>query len=172
MDIMGGKIVCVSIQNQGSKFNLFLELPIEKHPPIIIPQIYANALVVPLKTGIRKVLVVDDNCANVFVVKSMLLKLKVDRDEAHNGQEAVEMYKCVKYALILMDINMPVMNEYDATIQIRQIAKLDGYSVSIVATSAQDKPMQNIEEIGFSCWIVKPVTFDRLKGLLYSNNLQ
>jgi len=74
------------------------------------------------------------------------------------------MHMAHQYALILMDINMPVMDGCEATKIIRQkCAGEDG--PYIVAVSAQN-PENNFSEIGFDEWVVKPITQNKLKELV------
>ena len=74
-----------------------------------------------------QILIVDDNMFNLIPLEKMLSKMfSQPVDKAFNGQEAVNMYSknlmknCCskKYKLVLMDLNMPIMDGYEATIQI------------------------------------------------------
>jgi len=74
------------------------------------------------------VLVVEDNKFSLTWITTFLKKMKVEPVLAENGQEAVEKFQTfikegVLFEMILMDLFMPVMNGYDATIQIRNLEK-------------------------------------------------
>jgi len=65
------------------------------------------------------ILLVEDNEINRLIVYEMLKSEGIIVHEAHNGQEAVELAQAQKYAAILMDVSMPIMNGIDATRTIR-----------------------------------------------------
>ena len=67
-----------------------------------------------------RVLLVDDNSVNRMVAEAMLNKMGISPDMAENGREAVEQREQRHYDVILMDIQMPVMNGYEATAAIRE----------------------------------------------------
>ncbi len=68
-----------------------------------------------------RILLAEDNEINQEIVSGLLENSKIELDIAKNGREAVDMFKRGKYTLILMDIQMPVMDGYEATKIIRQI---------------------------------------------------
>ena len=80
----------------------------------------------------KKILVVDDNKINLLVTKKTLALQGATVDDAMDGAEAVKKARFTDYDLILMDINMPVMNGFEATEAIR---KFDA-DVPIVALTA------------------------------------
>lgn len=67
-----------------------------------------------------KILIAEDNKTNQQVAKSMLNHMGIDVEVADNGKIAVEMWEQGDYDLILMDCQMPILNGYDATIEIRK----------------------------------------------------
>lgn len=98
-----------------------------------------------------KVLIVEDNAFNIVPIKSTLEKNKIQFDIAKNGSMAVERYKNIMkegymnyvhwfsniYGVILMDLEMPVMDGYEATEKIRESEKANKYpSTYICALSA------------------------------------
>jgi CheY-like chemotaxis protein len=76
--------------------------------------------------GQSRVLVVEDHAPNVLVTSSFLEKFGFAVDVAGDGVEAVDRVSAASYGLILMDVQMPGMNGYDATRQIRAIEKETG----------------------------------------------
>lgn len=91
-------------------------------------------------TGVHKelnVLLVDDNDENRLVIRSFLKTLPWAIDEARNGRDAVEMYKSRNYDIILMDMQMPVLDGYSATREIREIELRESKSpIPIIALTA------------------------------------
>ncbi len=67
-----------------------------------------------------KILIAEDNKTNQQVAKSMLNRMGIEVEVAENGKIAVEMWENGGYDLILMDCQMPILNGYDATIEIRK----------------------------------------------------
>lgn len=102
----------------------------------------------------KKILIVEDNRINQIVTQKMLDKSDVVSRIAENGQEAVAKTRKEKFDLILMDLNMPVMNGFDATREIREFNK----TIPIIAlTAVEIEEVRNeIYEIGMNDIIVKP----------------
>ncbi|PJZ37997.1 hybrid sensor histidine kinase/response regulator [Leptospira levettii] len=122
-----------------------------------------------------KVMIVEDNPVNMMLTKTIVLKILQSAIiiEATNGLEAVEHFKKTEPDLILMDIQMPEMNGYDAT---REIRKLQiGQNVPIIALTAgtlSDEENRCLES-GMNDYISKPVVLttiaDKLKHWLLKN---
>lgn len=131
-----------------------------------------------------KILLVEDNEINQEVASMFLQKAQIEVDVANNGLEAVEIYKKNqgKYDLILMDLQMPILSGYDATIQIREFDK----NIPIVALTAaamiEDK--EKVLKFGMNDHLSKPINSSELyntiikyskkitnKDLIYSKSL-
>lgn len=104
-------------------------------------------------------LVAEDNESNYFLISSML-EDDYNLIHAWNGREAVEMYTEHKPDLILMDINMPLMDGYEATRRIRQ----QSADVPVIAVTAYafSSDRTRIMENGFNSYVSKPVNPERL----------
>jgi len=112
-------------------------------------------------------LVVDDISLNRELMKAMLSGFDgLSVDEAGNGQEAVAMYKenHDKYALILMDIQMPVMDGFEATKVIRQLDFESAKKIPIIALTAAslESEVKKCQQAGMTDFIVKPMAYDDL----------
>ena len=115
-------------------------------------QIYKEGL-----DGIE-ILLVEDNHINQIVAVNTLKKLKVKPKVANNGVEALEILKNQSFDLILMDIQMPLMNGIETTINIRQLADDAKRNIPIIALSA-DAYSNNVEEAldaGMNAYLTKP----------------
>ncbi|KAG8846248.1 His Kinase A domain containing protein, partial [Serendipita sp. 411] len=126
-----------------------------------------------------RVLVVEDNAVNRKVLSAYLRKRRFEFVEAENGQEGVQAfqkYPTGYFDICLMDLQMPVMDGFQAAINIRSLeSKRNGsgesarslkiYALSGLATP-EDK--QRASEIGFDGYLVKPVSFKMLDSIFQS----
>lgn len=110
----------------------------------------------------RRLLLVDDNDINLEIAQEMLSYTGATADVAHDGQEAVEYFRNSPvgyYDMIFMDIQMPVMNGYEATRAIRQMEREDAGHVLIFAMTA-DAFADDIElakRVGMNAHFPKPL---------------
>lgn len=111
-----------------------------------------------------RVLLVEDNLVNQKVAAKMLGKLGCTVDLAENGAIALERYDSGRYALVLMDLSMPVMDGLEATRLIRQREKRTGQRVPIVAltANAMEGDRERCIGAGMDEYLTKPV---RAEGL-------
>ena len=135
VEAMGGKISVESAEGKGSKFTVTLNLPAadtgEK------AAFSADELVKEF-CG-RKVLLVDDNEINLEIEREILEDIGFAIDTASNGREAVDKIaesSGDEYALVLMDIQMPVMDGRQVTREIRKLPDKKKAGVTVIALSA------------------------------------
>jgi PAS domain S-box-containing protein len=122
-----------------------------------------------LTTEKLTVLVADDNPVNMLLAKTIIQRAAVNAVvlEAKNGMEAVEHYKSSAPDLILMDVQMPEMNGYEATIEIRKLER-DGHQTPIVALTAGNVKNERERCIaaGMDDFVVKPVVEETIVQIL------
>ncbi len=109
-----------------------------------------------------KVLAVDDDIKNIFVLDSALSEYGVDVTASYSGEEAIEkLQESGKFDLILMDIMMPGMNGYEA---MRIIKQELGLEIPIIAVSAKTMPKEQEEahRAGADAFVGKPIDIQRL----------
>jgi CheY-like chemotaxis protein len=111
-----------------------------------------------------KILVVEDNPTNLKLIASQLSALGYVADHARNGKEALEMTACRHYALVLTDCNMPVMDGYELTAEIRKHNSM----VPIIALTADAFPEREQEclSAGMNDRMIKPVSLQQLDIVL------
>ncbi len=155
----GGKIEAESELEVGSTFSFQLEFKKTFFKAIDFKEILEpeNEVI-----GI-KVLVVEDIELNQLLMKTLLEDFKFECDIVSNGRLAVEQLGGKSYDIILMDLQMPEMNGFDATKYIRNILKLD---VPIMALTADvtTVDLEKCKAVGMNDYIAKPVD----DKLLYS----
>lgn len=111
----------------------------------------------------KKILVVEDNSSNYMLVEA-LIDNRYELIHAWDGEEAIRMFAKNTPDLVLMDINLPLKNGYEATAEIRLLSK----TVPIVAVTAyaQDQDKEKILSSGFNAYLAKPVSEDELLNVL------
>ena len=104
----------------------------------------------------KRILIADDQPDNLRIFSAILTHSGYDLLLAQNGQEAVDQARLHAPDLILMDVQMPVMDGWEAT----RLLKADPQtaSIPIVALTAQDYPLGRLQEGGFCAYVGKPVS--------------
>lgn len=111
----------------------------------------------------EKVLIVDDFADNVFLLEEIVASLGFETDSAINGEIAVEMVKNGDYQLVLMDIEMPIMNGFEAAEEIRDLPEPKNQTL-IIAISAHSHEFfeEKIHKTGINDYISKPYTLNKI----------
>jgi two-component system, sensor histidine kinase and response regulator len=114
------------------------------------------------------VLVVEDNEINQQVARELLEEFGLSVDIADNGRFAIDMLEknARKYDAVLMDLQMPEMDGYDATVQIRLKHQKGELPVIAMTAHALQSEIQRCLEIGMNDCVTKPVNPDKLKEVL------
>lgn len=163
-ELMSGQIGFESIENEGSLF--YFQLPmIEAQAPAEDSESSEKDFA---KTRYQKqrILVAEDNPANVIIIKALLEKLNLIVDIASDGIEAVEAVRRFPYDLVFMDIAMPEMDGIEATSAIRKLEA--GKDIPIVAMTAHAMTgyKKKVLDAGMDDYMRKPVRRARLLDVL------
>jgi CheY-like chemotaxis protein len=169
VELMGGKIWVESIEDIGSSFIFEIKLKetefirkAKEEKKVEFSKEFIDA---------KRVLIVEDNETNQLVLLGLLEECIEDIDIAKNGKEAVEMFEKDKYELIFMDLQMPVMDGYEAT---RIIRSMDS-NVPIIAltANAMSEEIEKTKAVGMNGHLIKPIDleklFDTLRKYVNSN---
>ncbi|HEY7885177.1 MAG TPA: ATP-binding protein [Cellvibrionaceae bacterium] len=117
-----------------------------------------------------KVLVGEDNAVNRMVIKGMLSKLGIEPAMAENGQEVIDSYnQHGPYDLILMDCEMPLVDGFAATRQIRQLEQTHNRSASVIVALTAHALQEHREAVfaaGMDHFLCKPITLSSLYNTL------
>jgi signal transduction histidine kinase/ActR/RegA family two-component response regulator len=167
-ELMGGSVKVDSTLGKGSTFCVVL--PFEKTGSAL-PKKPSNASLVPFNH--QKVLLAEDNEINQQIV-IMLLKerLSLDVTAVNNGQEAVDAFAASApgtYSVILLDLQMPVMNGYEAAKTIRASKHAEAKTIPIIALSA-NAYAEDIKEslkAGMNAHLSKPINLIELSNKLH-----
>lgn len=113
-----------------------------------------------------KILIVDDFEDNIFLLKEMLSTLNFETTSVPNGKDAVETVSKGGIDLILMDIEMPVLNGFEASEKIRELPPPIN-SIPIIAISAHNFEFfaDKMEKSGINDYISKPYTIVKLQSV-------
>jgi signal transduction histidine kinase len=112
----------------------------------------------------KKILIAEDNTVNIFLIRKICQKWKVDYTIVENGLDAYNAVLSNDYDIILMDINMPVMDGYESSKLIRRIADHKKSNIKIIAlTATTDETVDKaILEAGINDVVLKPYDTDFL----------
>ncbi len=169
LEIMDSKLQVESTEGEGSTFSFEVEFEKSEKSSDLQPN-YGNRLQPFSSLKGLSVLVVEDYKMNILVIERFLKKWDIDYDIALDGAIAIEMAVKKEYDLVLMDLQMPVMNGFDSSREIRQNTTVHNRTIPIFALSASvSMNVKNkITEFGMDGHISKPFNPSELYELLSS----
>ena len=159
VEAQGGTITVKSIEGEGASFSFILKFKKTKEEA----EVTAELLVTDPGIKNLKVLVVEDMALNQLLMKTLLDDFGFEREIAGNGIIAIEKLETNSYDIILMDLQMPEMNGFEATEYIRNVMKSD---IPIIALTADvtTVDLAKCKLVGMNDYLAKPVD----ERLLYS----
>jgi CheY-like chemotaxis protein/nitrogen-specific signal transduction histidine kinase len=170
VELYKGTISVESTLGIGTTFKMIIPLTV---PSEEIQEKQAKASIDKKeKNGFLKALVVEDNFINQKYIIRLLERLNFKYDIAENGREAIELIFDNYYDVILMDIQMPEMNGYDATYMIRNSKNKNQNSI-IIALTASSMSNQRVKakRMGMNGYLSKPFTPQELNETFKEFNL-
>jgi CheY-like chemotaxis protein len=151
VQLMGGEIVVNSTVGEGSEFMFTITLTKSEAPKLEEPNIILNKSL----QGYR-ILLVDDNNINLFLAQTILSKWHAEVTSATNGEDAIKAVARDRYDLILMDLQMPVLDGFEATRIIRSDIKNNTPIIAFTA-NALNSEKEMCMSIGMNDYLTKPI---------------
>jgi len=166
LDIMGGSLTAVSTKGEGSVFTICLPLKAADHTTDSPDPTASHAGSADSRKQ-HRILLVEDIEINRILAETILDEAGYLVESVPDGCDAVEAitnHPVWYYDLVLMDIQMPVMNGYEATHAIRALKREDAKTLPIIALSAnaRDEDRQRSMESGMNNHIAKPLNVEQL----------
>ena len=171
VEAMGSHIDVKTQPGRGSRFRFALALELDHASEHEAP---TDSAMGGLDDGVPllgRVLVVEDNDVNRMIAREVLLSLGLSVLEASDGVQALELLELQPVDLVLMDCQMPVMDGYAATQEIRKReARLGLPRLPVLALTANafEEDAARSREAGMDAHLAKPYTRDQLRELLKS----
>lgn len=165
VDLMGGRLQVDSVPGKGSRFQVQLELPVSKEQVLGLAP---DGNTMEDHARIFHVLVADDEELNTDLVKHRLEADGHSATTVSNGEKALEAFHKDSYDAIFMDVQMPIMDGYEATKKIRNLEQEQGgnpeQQIPIIALtgSVSEKSVDMCIQAGMDSVISKPIDFDLL----------
>ncbi|HWB26057.1 MAG TPA: PAS domain S-box protein [Chitinophagaceae bacterium] len=162
LELMGSQINLQSKPGEGSVFSFDLAFKNSAKKLVSREEIVTD----DGKKSIKdiKILIVDDSRVNVLLAQELLKQWQGTADVALNGRIAFEMIKQKDYDVVLMDLQMPEMDGYQATMEVRKLPEEKYHTLPIIALTAS--AMLEIKDKAFTCgmndYISKPFNPDEL----------
>lgn len=163
VDLMGGKVTIDSEMGKGTTFKVKIPLQYGLVDAAALSLGASNNPKEQVDLSGLKLLVIEDNEVNQLLAKRVLSKMGVTAQFAANGKEGVELFRSYQPHLIFMDIQMPIMNGYEATTLIREESDVVIYGMT---AHVLEEERQKCMQVGMNGFIPKPFKAKEIKDIL------
>ena len=159
--LMGGNIHVESELNKGTNVNFDIKISVAEAHDIQLPQSQHKAIAIAPNQPQYRILLADDKWESRHLMRNLLSPLGFEIREAENGQEAIAMWRSWQPHLIWMDMQMPIMDGYEATRAIRA-AQTEETTCKIIALTASvfNNQRSAMLELGCDDFVSKPLRED------------
>lgn len=157
LELQGLQMHVSSIVGEGSEFSFTMDFPVAQETlaewRARNPLTNSNESLIGIK-----VLIAEDNPVNVLLMKKLLAKWNIVPAIAENGEHAIEKLRIGDYDIILMDLQMPVMNGFDAAVEIRKMddEKKAGIPIIALTAAALYDIKEQVINAGMNDYVSKP----------------
>lgn len=170
LDLMGGEVTVSSKPGWGSRFTVTLTLSHALSPAVSqthAPEATPPVVALPLRD--KRILVVEDNPINQLIAYEILTQYGAIVECADNGREGVDKIfasASLAYDLVLMDIQMPLMDGYEAARMVRTDARYAAMPIIALTANAMHEERERCLAVGMNAHVAKPFEPNALLGTL------
>jgi CheY-like chemotaxis protein len=154
IELMGGKLELTSELDHGSQFSFSLDLILADDVSVITSRRPND------KTGKISnphILLADDHAINREILETLLKQANISVDSVANGLEVLDKIKTTHYDVLIMDVNMPLMDGFQATKNIRKQPKYNDLPIIAVTAYALDTDKAEALKHGMTDYLAKPI---------------
>lgn len=166
VELMGGTIAVTSAPNHGSTFIFTAQFTIEEKPQALSPAAPLAPLTADALRGLR-ILLVEDNRLNQQVATAFLKKVGAEITLAYHGGEAVDWVRKMPFDVVLMDLQMPEMDGFEATRLIRALPQGKNLPIIAMTAAAMQHDREACLAAGMNDHIAKPIEPEALMKALF-----
>ena len=163
VDVMQGAINVESVERRGSCFTVTLPFPSTEEEEAAAPEHLRS---VEKALNGPRILLVEDNTINQKVVCGLLGKRGYTIDVARNGMEALEKLEKIEYAMVLMDVQMPVLDGLETTRCIRADVRFITLPIVAMTAHAMAGDRESCLRAGMNGYLAKPVDHAQLLSIV------
>ncbi|WP_345953131.1 ATP-binding protein [Mucilaginibacter sp. PAMB04168] len=165
LELKGVQMEVNSKPGQGSEFAFNLDLPVATERLEEPATKVSNSDDSDSQINHLNILVAEDNMVNTMLMKKFFSKWQVKASFAENGERAIEMMQYGNFDIVLMDLQMPVLNGFDAAMEIRKLPDSQKASIPIIAltASALTDIREKVFSSGMNDYVSKPFKPEELK---------
>lgn len=163
--LMEGDLTVTSTVGQGSRF--LLQIPLLRAEPAV-KETPLTKILGPFQD--LNILIVEDNRMNRVLTERLLHQAGYNAESAENGSEAVALVKSRAYDLIFMDLQMPVMDGYQAMREIRMITDIQQPKIIVISANVQPQDVSDSFSAGANGFLSKPIDRNALKRVLNASS--
>jgi PAS domain S-box-containing protein len=173
LELMNSKLLLNSKYGKGSDFHFLIDFKkSERREDTIVPFLHYKDNKTELKKEYldnTRILIVEDNRINMLLAKKMVEKIMPNCIifEATDGKEAIKLYKKQKLDIILMDIQMPNKNGFEATIAIRKLGRSGATPIIALTAGILIEEKEKCLKSGMNDYISKPINITDLETVLH-----
>ncbi len=176
LKLLGSKLELNSTYNKGSEFFFEIELKTSKKLIELVNLPNNNKIIIETIDNKNilfgqqnyKILIVEDNKINMLLAKTLIKQIVPNLSifELVNGKQALDKIELIKPDLILMDIQMPVMNGYEATLEIRKIEHFKHLPIIALTAGIVLGEKERCIEAGMNDYVSKPIIREELENVI------